>query len=59
MDAAEYYGIKTPNGITQCCTGKYKSSGTLPDGTKLRWMYYKDYIEKFDESTLSYLEMGA
>lgn len=59
IDAAEYFGIKTPNGITQCCTGKYKSSGTLPDGTKLRWMYYKDYIEKFDESTLSYLGMGA
>lgn len=59
MDAAEYYGIKTPNGITQCCTGKYKSSGTLSDGTKLRWMYYKDYIKKFDESTLSYLGMGA
>lgn len=36
-----------------------KHCGKLEDGTKLQWIYYKDYIEKFDGSTLSYLEMGA
>lgn len=26
--------------IWDCCKGKYKTSGKLPDGTKLQWEYY-------------------
>ena len=52
-DAKEWCNMKSTTGIVNCCTGKYKTSGKHPEtGESLRWMYYKDYIEKFDESTL-------
>lgn len=52
-DASDWCGIKTTTGIINCCVGKYHTSGKHPEtGEPLRWMYYKDYIEKFDESTL-------
>lgn len=52
-DAKEWCGNKTTTGIVNCCTGKYSTSGKHPiTGEALRWMYYKDYIEKFDESAL-------
>ena len=28
-----------------CCKGKLKSSGKLPDDTKLVWMYYEDFLK--------------
>lgn len=31
--------------ITRCCQGKIKSAGKLPDGTKLEWQYYDDYVD--------------
>lgn len=43
-EAARYYNISNGNGsnIRRCCHGKYKSSGKLPDGTKLVWKYVSD-----------------
>lgn len=59
-DAKEWCGSKTTTGIVNCCTGKYYTSGKHPmTGEALRWMYYKDYIEKFDKSTLSLNEISA
>ena len=43
-EAAKYYSIRE-SGIQACCSGRYKYSGTLPDGTKLHWMYYEEYIK--------------
>lgn len=43
-EAAEYYNIKQ-DCIYQCCTGRNKSGGKLPDGTKLIWMYYDEYLK--------------
>ena len=37
--AAEYYNIN--NDISECCRGKRKSCGKLPDGTPLKWKYYE------------------
>lgn len=54
-DACDWCKSKSTTGIVNCCTGKYHTSGKHPDtGEPLKWMYYKDYIEKFDESTLSF-----
>lgn len=30
--------------ISDCCKGKRQYCGTLPDGTRLQWMYYDEYI---------------
>lgn len=38
IDAKEYYQMKNDN-ISACCTGKRKSVGKLPNGTKLVWRY--------------------
>lgn len=35
-DAHRFYSIKNVDNV---CSGKYKSAGKLPDGTKLRWRY--------------------
>lgn len=43
-EAAEYYNIKQ-DCIYQCCAGRNKSGGKLPDGTKLIWMYYDEYLK--------------
>ena len=31
--------------ISACCKGKQKSAGKLEDGTKLKWMYYDEYLK--------------
>ena len=36
--AAEYYGMKSANGISKCCNGKAKSAGKL-NGQKLVWKF--------------------
>lgn len=41
-DASKSYGV---HGISNCCRGKYNYAGKLKDGTKLKWMYYKEYLE--------------
>ena len=43
-DGSIYYKINK-TGISACCRGRYKSSGKLPDGTKLQWMYYEDFLK--------------
>ena len=37
-EASEFYNVSR-TGISGCCKGKFKYSGTLPDGTKLEWKY--------------------
>ena len=41
--AAEAYNI-TPQCITKCCKGEWKTAGKLEDGTKLKWEYFKEEI---------------
>lgn len=48
LDGAEFYNCNRKH-IGSCCTGKRKSCGKLPDGTKLQWMYYEDYLKKQKE----------
>lgn len=37
------------SGIGMCCAYKQKSAGKHPEtGERLRWMYYKDYIEQLE-----------
>ena len=40
--AKTYYN--TNSHISDCCANKRKHAGSLPDGTPLEWMYYKDFI---------------
>lgn len=41
-EANLYYNITSNSGISNCCKGKQKSAGKLPDGTKLVWRYLDD-----------------
>ena len=43
-NAEKAYNAKQ-SGIRKCCEGNIKTSGTLPDGTRLSWIFLKDYIE--------------
>lgn len=43
-DAERKYNVWHTS-IILCCKGKLKSSGKLPDGTKLVWMYYEDFLK--------------
>lgn len=44
-EAGEFYNIKSPSHITDCCKGRRKYCGKLKDGTKLEWMFLKDYLK--------------
>jgi len=48
--AIEYYGKQGINlrHIGECCSNKRKSCGKLPNGEKLKWMYYEDYIQSIN-----------
>jgi len=48
-EASNKYNIKTSSGISSCCHDINKTSGKLPDGTKLIWMFYEEYITKTKE----------
>ena len=48
-EAVKKYPSTNPSNITSVCKGKRKSTGKLSDGTKLKWMYYDDYIKEFRE----------
>lgn len=37
-EASKYYNIEE-TGISRCCKGEFKTSGKLPNGTKLVWEY--------------------
>lgn len=45
--AHNFYGSNS-NQIIKCCRGSAYYAGTLPNGTKLQWMYYEDYIQQKD-----------
>ena len=46
--AEQFYGMKKSN-IRKCCKGERETCGKLPDGTKLKWMFLKDYKGKGGE----------
>lgn len=35
--------------VYKCCRGKQKTTGKLPDGTPLKWMYYDDYLKQIEK----------
>ena len=49
-DAAEFYNITTRTHISACCKGKRQTCGQLPDGTRLQWMYYDDYLNNMNSN---------
>lgn len=52
-EAAKYYNIENLRSHISCwCNGnkKFNYLGKLPDGTKLVWMYYDNYIKKQNKS---------
>ena len=44
-EGSEYYNCVRQH-ISKCCKGERNYCGKLSDGTKLRWMYLKDFLEK-------------
>ena len=44
MDAVRAYD-GNESGIRKCCRGEIKTSGTLQNGTRLTWVFLKDYVE--------------
>lgn len=55
-EAAKLYNCFTGN-IHKCCKGEYHTCGSLPDGTKLKWMYYDDYIKQNNLKDANELEL--
>lgn len=47
-DGAEFYNIKSPSHISECCKDKRNYCGKLKNGTLLEWMYYEDYLKRSD-----------
>ena len=43
-EAGNYYNVSN---ISRCCKGIYKSSGELPDGIPLKWVYLENYNNEF------------
>lgn len=43
LEASKYYKIDY-SGTSKACNGTHKYCGKLPDGTPLKWMYYKDFL---------------
>ena len=43
-DAIEKYNLWMSS-LSKCCNGKQKTTGKLPDGTRLQWMYYEDFLQ--------------
>lgn len=52
-EGARYYNIKSRGSVTECCKGKGKSAGKLPDGTPLVWMYLEDYEKATEEEIIN------
>lgn len=51
-DATLKNKLRNSSGISQCCLNNRKSAGKLPNGTKLTWMYYDEYLKTQDQVTL-------
>lgn len=43
-DAIKKYNLWMSS-LSKCCNGKQKTTGKLPDGTLLVWMYYEDFLK--------------
>lgn len=43
-EASQKYNVKRPN-IIKCCKNERNFCGKLEDGTKLKWMYYEEYLK--------------
>lgn len=43
LDGANFYNVNAKT-VIGACSGKRKIGGVLPDGTRLVWMYYEDYL---------------
>ncbi len=43
-DGAKKYNIKHQSYISLVCKGKNRKAGVAPDGTHLKWMFYKDFL---------------
>ena len=52
-EGVNFYGICGSSSISRCCKGITKYCGQLPDGTKLKWKYYEDYLEGTTPSRVS------
>lgn len=48
IEASKYYNVNKGS-VRMCCQNKLKSAGKLEDGTKLVWMYLKDYEQSSKE----------
>lgn|GEM_PF-1577120 len=49
-DAGEYYNMKSYVTISECCSNKKDYCGRHPKNKeKLKWMYYKDYLNATEE----------
>lgn len=46
-DAKQKYNCSSH--IGDCCNGKRETCGQLQDGTRLKWMYYDEYIKKCND----------
>lgn len=51
-DVKRELGLST-SGLAKCCKGETKNCGKLPDGTKLYWKYYEDYLKSTTLSGVS------
>jgi len=49
VEAGQHYDIHKTS-ISACCRKRIKSTGKLPNGTKLTWMYYNEYLQTFTHS---------
>jgi group I intron endonuclease len=56
-NASKYYGCSLPS-ISICCKGKRKSAGKLQDGTRLKWMYYDEYIKQQNQQLIHNENLG-
>lgn len=51
-EASEWVGVSS-SAVTKCCTKATKSCGVDKDTNHpIHWLYYDEYIKKYDKSTL-------
>lgn len=56
-EACKNFKIKNTGNVSNCCQGKSKSAGKHPiTGEPLKWMYYDDFIDKYGDEGLQWLE---
>lgn len=44
-EGKRFYNLSQGCDVKKCCQGRVKTSGKLPDGTPLRWMYYENFLK--------------